>query len=117
MEGRLGTSAVGVSWPALRAQAQANRAIAEAMLLAMQAQCAACANAPQSDELHCWYSDALDVAAQRSADVAEPDRFCMPSAIAADIGTSPWHDAASVRGQKVQVDVGNSRPRQTRTSD
>ena len=96
MEGRHDASAFGVAWPALLAQAQANRALAEAcrdtataMLHAMQTQCATCAHAPQSDEPHCWYNDALDVAnvAQRSADVVEPDGFCMPSAVAAGIGT------------------------------
>ena len=93
-----GNSAVGGAWPALLAQAQANRALAEAcrdtataMLHAMQAQCAACAHAPQADELECWHSDALDVAsvAERLADVPKPDRFCAHTTIAAGIGTPP----------------------------
>ena len=98
LEGKLGTGAGGVAWPALLAQAQANRDqahanrdTARAMLLAMQAHCASCAQAPHSDELDCWYSDALDAASvgQRSADVAEPGRFCLPTPIVTDIGTPP----------------------------
>ncbi len=93
-----GNNAAGGAWPALLAQAQANRALAEAcrdtataMLHAMQAQCATCAHAPQSDELECWHSAALDVAsvAERLADVAEPDRFCVHTTIATGIGTPP----------------------------
>ena len=67
LEGKQESSALGLAWPALLAQAQANRELAEAcrdtaraVLHAMQTQCAPCALALQSTELHCWYIDAKD---------------------------------------------------------
>ena len=69
------TSRLALAWPALLAQAQANRDTARAMMQAMQRPCGhfACAlhsdvlpcghvDAQESDELHCWYNDALEVA-------------------------------------------------------
>ena len=67
LEGRQELSALWLAWRALLAQDQTNRNLAEAcrdtaraMLHAMQAHCVHGARALQSDELHCWYNDALD---------------------------------------------------------
>ena len=67
---------VGLAWPTLFAQDQANREPAQtirehalanhetarALMMAMRAQCDPHTWAPQSDELHHWYNDAQDVA-------------------------------------------------------
>ena len=100
--GSVVSNTLGQSWPALLAQAQANRdpaqasrdlaqahreiaaafreqalanhEAASALLLAMRSQCDPSACALRADELHCWYDDAKEVVnvAQRSVDVAEP---------------------------------------------
>ena len=53
---------VGHAWPALLAQAQANRDAAAALLHAMQTHGDPSVHPMQSDELHCWHIDAQGTA-------------------------------------------------------
>ena len=91
----------GHAWPALLALTQANRDAAAALLLAMQTYGDPTGHAMQSDELHCWYTDAHD-----AAEVASQAAVALKRLTTSDkTGTVGVDDAAFKLGGNLDTSI------------
>ena len=96
---------VGHAWPALLALSRANRDAAAALLLAMQTYGDPSGHAMQSDELHCWYTDAHD-AAEVASQTAVALKLLTTSEITGAVGA---YDAGLKLGGNIDASITGSR--------